>query len=1171
MSDPRPSNPRRPRRRRPVPALGPAVLTASAAFLAPLPAGPAPVRLAHGNDLELWVGGDFNGDALPDVAVIDRAGGLLRAGYGRPGGGFAFGEPVASGAFGVTWALAAPFTPGRDALLVFSPSSNRVQQLDLAVAGHVAPSPVNPAGPGPRTGAALDLAGADNTPDPDLLVANEFTTVPGAAGVLRGLRNKEGTFYQLGNATTGHVLDQALAVAPDAGEPELAGWLRLEPGAAAFELRAVTIDSYTLLATVAGLPATARYTCATFEANQPDFFFYAPGSPDVRVHRIEGTPGNWSFDAGTTLRFPAPLQCLAAVGADPATRRLLAVYLDGSAALAGYSRGGGLEPPQPVAPAAGTSATGALPLPSGEVLLLAGPAPGAPSAWFFHHAVAGDQLELLGSGDLPPLATAATGANVLVFDAAPFRTAAPNLLGCYHLLDWTTSARVDPPPGAVRAEALRFVDSAAGLANPDRADVAATPPGAAAALVNQFHPSISVFHQGAPVGSLAVDVAPVPAGGSFRQAVQLAFSANPPAAAVYWRIAGSASPFNSFSAPVEILTDTTVEFYAAHAGAHSPLHTASFSFALPPEQLDADGDGVPDFVETHLGLDPAAGRDSDDDSICDLTEILGQTDPADPADPGPDAGPRPDLGDLQPLDVTFLPHNGLTNLPAPPYPGTEIRAFDAAAGPLGMQGTGTDPARPAFARIDCRPVDPSLRVIVAASPLHSSIVTTSTDKRRGREIVGIVPVAEAPPVELAFTYDPAQPATQAEAWIDAARSAWTAAARPPIVLDLGIDRTLHLVLVERSLQAILVARGDSPAGIPVSLTPFREPEAGRETITLSPAGLARLESPPAGPGAPPDAPCVLPRRLVDDLANRIAEPDYGMSALRDLTREIYRISSLHHNASPGQLQLPLDALRDTLATGALPAAYAAHSGLLTGVVDAACAAAATLTGNPPALRPRASFLLTLAPPAAGCTLATDEAATTTYALLAADGTRFELPEDWAFLPGTRIRVNAFTDGPDCLGHPSLTVIDAAFDAIVLPAGSDADADLLDDQWELFHFGHLGFGATDTLAGGPYSIGEEFFSATDPHDPSDDPPGPPVTLAFGPPCIALESGPTVRLTTTWPAAYADRIEVVVFRSADLQSFTDTGIHASHLGGGLFEASFPEPPGPRAFYQLRARLR
>jgi hypothetical protein len=61
--------------------------------------------------------------------------------------------------------------------------------------------------------------------------------------------------------------------------------------------------------------------------------------------------------------------------------------------------------------------------------------------------------------------------------------------------------------------------------------------------------------------------------------------------------------------------------------------------------------------------------------------------------------------------------------------------------------------------------------------------------------------------------------------------------------------------------------------------------------------------------------------VLSAVKNAVTSTDADIAALRAVTQEVYRISSRYANSAPGAFALPIDALRQFVATGGLPPAY----------------------------------------------------------------------------------------------------------------------------------------------------------------------------------------------------------------------------------------------------------
>jgi hypothetical protein len=130
--------------------------------------------------VEFLANGDFNGDGLQDIAIVDRATGRVRLGYRVSTEFFNWADWRSSGVKSVTGVSVGRLVDAkRDSLAIVSADGNQIGVLD-------APDPSVMTEPvavpcevlGPNTVVAVDVGGAGNTPLHDLYVASIYNTDP---------------------------------------------------------------------------------------------------------------------------------------------------------------------------------------------------------------------------------------------------------------------------------------------------------------------------------------------------------------------------------------------------------------------------------------------------------------------------------------------------------------------------------------------------------------------------------------------------------------------------------------------------------------------------------------------------------------------------------------------------------------------------------------------------------------------------------------------------------------------------------------------------------------------------------------------------------------------------------------------------------------------------------
>src|ERR1017187_5444215 len=137
--------------------------------------GEAETAFVYDTGDELLTSGDFNGDGIADVLVLDKSTGNARAGYLDTNGVIAWSAPLVSGVENATGAAVGQFlTPGYDALAVTAPGLNRINLISLASSNNAGtPVVITPNGVGPHALVTLlDPLGLGNPAAPTLLVAS---------------------------------------------------------------------------------------------------------------------------------------------------------------------------------------------------------------------------------------------------------------------------------------------------------------------------------------------------------------------------------------------------------------------------------------------------------------------------------------------------------------------------------------------------------------------------------------------------------------------------------------------------------------------------------------------------------------------------------------------------------------------------------------------------------------------------------------------------------------------------------------------------------------------------------------------------------------------------------------------------------------------------------------
>jgi len=1133
------------------------------------------------SEREFYTTGDFDGDGREDFVIVDKASGDYRLGYQLTAGNHTWVKPRASGVENVTgFSVGHLLATNRDALAFTAPDANRVNILDASSAT-VAGLPVSafPSSIGPNLVVAMDVGGAGNTPLlDDLLVATSFNGAP-LPSQLGLMRNDGAPFTSLpGALSSAQLFTRGNRVVLQSGRAPMAG-LIISNATDTFVAYDLTGGALVQAAAVSGLPGGSASVFANFDGStNSQFLFYAPGQSNLLLRPVQEVAGTLQFGAGASFHLGLAIsQVLTLPGA--ANTKLLILFGQGERARV-YNFNGSAAPAlvQEFTAQSGELFTGAGVSGGNNFVLYSGRNGSRTSTFFQAYNFNGSSYTPGASGSLPSLHPLTAPANVFLFAQEPFVAPSLNLLRSLNAGDWSAQMLTPlPTPGEVSVASESFLGGSQGLRNRTTTLIGAAPALAMFGLVNQYREQISLFNYGPANGDEIADVTISPAPGLYKKGVQIKFTAGNPAHQIFYRLNPSApwTPYaNPLPTPFFLFKNTTVSYYAKPVGgdAKSRIKNAAYSFTLSPGQLDSDGDGVPDFVESANGLDPLrSGTDSDGDGYPDLDELLAGTNPTAKGSPPTNVVERKAVFDLA---LTPRPLDGFTSIQTVSAVGTLVRAFDLQGSLLAFaQATNRflsgvlDPVALAGNVV----LDTTDRLVVAATEPHFFIAPRGSNEPLGRELVGVFQVPPlSPPLPVADTYTGGDLTSEANKWLTAARATNAASTRPLVVSQFGIYDTLSALLLEQKLGQILVARGTN-WGTNLTLFPFRPTDAGRTNVSQS--ALLALESRTAS------QPAFLLRQAYRTITNAVALATLpGVVNLRKLTAEIYRLSSASNNIPTGATNypifpLPVDVLRGFLNSGLLQSNYATRVALssaeLTAPTGALAGATAVLSSV--AARPTTNLTLFVRTDSftESCTTLETTLGLALKSLFHAEGTPFRFPETFDLVAGSQVEVTGYTDipGAPCAGG-GIEVITLKIQTVPAPSNTDSNGNLLPDGWE------CAFNLTDPFGDGDrdgVSNLQEMFDGTDPRDVASRLAS---ALLSAPPAIDLSITPggSVLLSWSWPAAYAGRVSFGVRSTDDLgTAFTEVPIAASDLGGGHFQATLPNPGTTKRFYVLYLALR
>jgi hypothetical protein len=1098
--------------------------------------------LVHDSGTEFTSSGDFNADGFPDVVVASRDTGIFRIGFGSAAGPFSWSQPQSSGMASISaMAVGRVLSTTNDSIFFASPEANRIT--------HVTPaSPVyNPlsdfffAGVGPKVVAAIDIPGGNpaNTAHLDLITGSVLN--PAAqSSLLRSFRSTGSpSMTTLGTVASSDQWIRALGFKPSSAAAELILLQRESPGTESATIYSVASGTPAAISglAISGLTTGTRFAFGSFDAPQTDIFASVPGSASVVVRRVNAAANGYASTITRTL--PSPVSQIHVIH-NGLTSQVLVIHSSGSVVIYNYSNAAGF------VAASSLNLTNAPGVPSGATItsdgsfqLLFASSASQPSSNLWRFSASGGLWNNLGSDALPKTSAFSGMANVVYLNSPPFITASPQVLRLSSIGDWTDSVILAGAPLSALANWRDDLGASLGLGAASPLSLGSAPASAQSALYNQWRPTISLFWLESKSGAVNEEVTISPGGGSYRESQRITLTSRSEVNSIYFRTSPTAQ-FTEYSAPFPLYTDTTVETYALSNGAPSAIQKASFTFTNPPHQQDSDNDGVPDFVERALGLNPSSGPDSDGDGFADVEELLADTD-------SNVASSKPEKHD--PSAARFDIHasvsalNGLTNSPAAPADDEAITARDVSSSQLGSAPTASGNGT---ADLSVQPVDSSLRFLSLATPASFPLVGSAPDSILGREIISLQPIPDGLSISVPFTYNPNSPATQAGAWIAAAKSAYASVQPASANATLDTTASLATILFEWGLTGIARDRGLIDPAKKLCFTKWRPSDESDASLTaLSPDDLRSLEAPPSPAEAATTA-SILVRPAFEALSNALRQP--AAASLRTVATEVYRLSSALGSDSPGLYDAPIDALRHFAWNGTLPEAYFEETSLNTADVAAARALATTLISTAFQSRPLVTINVTPSPaPVAGATAVDSVPSGPRYALIDDHGQPFNLPAAFNLPSGSTMTVIGYSDRDAINGLSSIEVVSVLVSSLGAPSPTDSDGNLLPDAWELAFFGAIGQDPSRSGDGSPYSLLQEYLDGTDPGCATDSPASPPVTIGISNVRIAPVPGSSgIRLSFDFPASYANRFKARFLSSENMTQWEDLP-EATHSRG------------------------
>lgn len=1146
-------------------------------------------------DIEFASTGDFDGDGKADTILVDRATGAFRIGYQTAGTNFSWSRSRATGIESVdSVSIGRILSTNADALVAAGATANRINALSATnQTASTAPLSIFVPGIGPATVVATDIGGTGNTAHADLLVESCLNGV--APYRIHTQRNDGTNFTDRSTSVTNALWSRANSVTIKTGVTDRVAAL-VESAGTRLELYDLTSGNVSRI-TFAPVPPGSDYAVGRFTA-QPysQFLTYRPGTSNFVVFPItEGPTGTYAFGSAVTVSLSVAIGQLVVVDGT-ATNHLLVLATNGTASLYNFNGSNTASLLQTASPSSGMVFSAAAPVGASAFVMLQGRA-GSPSQWATVYKFNGSVFTAGTVSVVPAPGDTAGNANVMLFEAEPFVSFDPRKVSSFRVGDWTDRVTLTGTPTNVFVEYEQDSGLVTGLVAAAATNNLGKPESRARyGLANQAGTAFSVFSLEPAIGSEISEVSISPTPGLYQASVLISFT-NQPAMPIYYRLALS-EPWSTYTSPFYVFTNTTVYYYAQISGSNtkSRVHSAAYTFSSTPANMDADGDGVPDYVEISLGLDPSGSgtdgdgdglqdieeiltgtlptaADSDGDSFDDLTERRGGTDPNNsgsvPTLPITNDVARLGRNSVFDLVLTPRPYDGITSNITLAHTGTALRAYSLggtflAYGIVSNQAiSGVSVTNPA-AILTGIAIDTPLHLTLATSEQHFDIVTPYTNKTIGREVVGIYDTPTGTAFTVDYTYAYGSLGAEATNWIQDARTTYSNLAANVSVRDLGVRETLPALLFERKIGDILYSRG-AVTGSLISIFPFRSGDASLERPTLD-------QITAIGTGSATTTAYNVFTAFTNIRQQVLTSTNVTIVALQNVAKEVYRISSAYNDASPGTYDLPVDVLRKFLATRVLDPAYT-NKALLAPITLTRAAAGVTNILASITNRPSASFTLEVRTNSFATSVTTlwTVPSGVPKNLYDSRGEPFWFPATFELIPDTILEVTGYTDITGSGIGDAIEVISITLQTIPVPSRSDADGNLLPDTWELLVFGHTGNDARTDSDGDGYSDLQEYIDGTDPLDNLS---APATHVSLAPPGIRLASigAVNVDLRWVWPADYQDEFTFGVQSTEALtRSFSNRVGSVSAISSNM-SMTVPLDAGNAArFYRLILSLK
>ncbi len=551
---------------------------------------------------EFFTSGDFNGDGIRDVLVLDKSTGNARVGYQDGLGNLSWSQPLVTGVENATGCATGALLVGNlDAVAVTAAELNRVNLVDLSNTNSAgSPVVVTPPGIGPHSLAALTAPmGTPPSPLNFLLVASSFNPPPGeeldlldlnSSGAAVGQFNETGSF------------DRPNALQLDTNGPTLAAGI-VRGTNDTLDIWQFT-NSPDVLVALSNLPPGSDYALGVFNGEAlPRFVLYQPGQSNVIVVALLQTNTGFFFGPALPVTLAEAVQQIVYVsqGTDGSFQ---INFGDG---IQGMTLPNGAASLSAIYPVGGGSAfTGAVPLGNGNFALLDAPIGSTTSVHAQVVKFNGTNYTKISSGNLPAITANSSRANVWLFQAEPFVNQSPGFIESLNAPDW--SVGIGGLPGAVAVSTEADGGPTPGLSTtPATNNLGAPPAGSLFALPNQYSPVISIYSYSSPRAVEPVNVTISPPPGTYSGPIQVSFRTLNLGDTVFYSTS-SADTWHQYGSSFTLTYDSTVRFFGTNAASTTRSRLQSATYVLgnngppsPPLNLNTNGstNKVPATINTN--------------------------------------------------------------------------------------------------------------------------------------------------------------------------------------------------------------------------------------------------------------------------------------------------------------------------------------------------------------------------------------------------------------------------------------------------------------------------------------------------------------------------------------------------------------------------------------------